>query len=152
MKCNSIFFCMLFLLVGIFSCTDPKPEGTDTPKTTESDIPLKASEILEASNKSDDMTMSNATNYPVPTWISNIMSTNPDEVRVMRCKQSAGYYYLINTCVNCPEGQRVTEIFDENKKLICYIGGPQQVITCEGEFAQPGKKDCVPIQLRDHIY
>ncbi|MEM9916615.1 MAG: hypothetical protein AAF990_00890 [Bacteroidota bacterium] len=138
---NALLFSFLLMSLWMTSCTG------DASSSEETTI-KKASELIASQQVDDKTQLSNETGVPVPQWVADVLKRDPEKTRVIRCVYEGTNLYLINTCITCGQYEQVTEVFNEKKELICYIGGPESKITCDDAgFGSPGKRDCEPIFL-----
>lgn len=139
---RSIYFLALAgLLTLSLACTD---DSKVKKAVTPAEIALENSEKVEKLVKGGSTAMSTDTDVPVPEWVADVLKSNPDDAKVIVCTESGKPLYFINPCTSCPI--QLTEIYNSNQEKVCYIGGPQQEITCP-EFKFNGSRDCKPVNL-----
>ncbi len=139
---KSIYFLAFagLLLLGQACTNDGKANKPKTPEEEALDLSEKVEEIA----KKGSTAMSTDTDVPVPEWVADIMKTNPGDAMVIVCKDAGQDLFFINPCRACPV--QLTEVYNDKQEKICYIGGPDQEITCP-EFKFDGSKDCKPVNL-----
>ncbi|MEO1518289.1 MAG: hypothetical protein AAFV95_24945 [Bacteroidota bacterium] len=138
-------FLFIPLLLGLLltACGDDANNGTTGGTTIK-----KASELIQGQEVSTSIELSKETNIPVPQWVADVLKKDPDKTRALRCVFEGRNLYMINTCVTCPSLEQITEVFNDNREVICYIGGPESKITCDkAGFGAPGKRQCDPVEL-----
>lgn len=139
-----LMICFVFL---ISSCTTD-PEAKAAAKQATAEQPAKASELTQSStaDPNAEIVWSTETTEKAPQWVADILKSDTERAKCIKCIFKGENRYLVNTCVSCPV--QTTEVFNDRKELLCYIGGTDQKITCDDGFADPGKRDCKPVFLK----
>ena len=106
--------------------------------------PEERSDQVEQMVQKGSTKMSTETSVPVPEWVADILKSNPEDAKAIVCVEKGENLYFVNPCVSCPV--QLTEVYNDKQEKVCYIGGPQQEITCP-EFEFDGSKACKPVLL-----